>query len=445
LFLKKEVVMSVFVLGKDKKPLMPCSERRARILLNRKRARVHKLYPFTIRLVDRKQKDCVIQPVEIKLDPGSITTGIGVVRKDEDNDEVINVLFEAELTHRGSSIHAALTSRSAKRRRRRGCNLRYRPARFNNRTKPKGWLPPSLRHRIETTLSWVNRLCRLSPSTSIACELARFDMQMMEDATISGTGYQQGTLAGYEIREYLLEKWERKCAYCGKEGVPLQIEHIEPKSKGGSNRISNLCIACEECNQSKGSLSIEEFLKKRPVTLKKIKAQQKSSLRDAAAVNSTRKELVRCLETTGLVVTTATGGKTKFNRSQLGIPKTHALDAVCVGNVESVSGWNVPTLAIKSTGRGTYQRTQVDKYGFCRGQFMRTKRVLGFATGDIVRAIVPSGKYAGTHIGRVAVRAAGKFDIKTASGLVQSIKAKHCTIVQRGDGYGYSWLFTCVS
>jgi hypothetical protein len=117
---------------------------------------------------------------------------------------------------------------------------------------------------------------------------------------------------------------------------------------------------------------------------------------------------------------------------------------VCVGNVKSVNGWNVPTLAIKATGRGAYQRTQVDKYGFCRGHLMRTKRVFGFTTGDIVRAIVPTGKYVGTHVGRVAVRTTGYFDIKTASGLVGA-NAKHCKIIQRGDGYGYSWLSACDS
>jgi 5-methylcytosine-specific restriction endonuclease McrA len=65
----------------------------------------------------------------------------------------------------------------------------------------------------------------------------------MQDAEISGVSYQQGELAGYEVREYLLEKWQRRCAYCGKTDVPLEIEHIIPKSRGGSNRVSNLTLA----------------------------------------------------------------------------------------------------------------------------------------------------------------------------------------------------------
>ena len=78
----------------------------------------------------------------------------------------------------------------------------------------------------------------------------------MQHPEIFGIEYQQGELAGYEVREYLLEKWGRKCTYCGKENIPLQIEHIIPKSKGSSNRISNLAIACEKCNQKKGNFTV---------------------------------------------------------------------------------------------------------------------------------------------------------------------------------------------
>jgi hypothetical protein len=48
-------------------------------------------------------------------------------------------------------------------------------------------------------------------------------LQKLENPEISGIAYQQGTLAGYELREYLLEKWGRKCAYCDATNVPLQI------------------------------------------------------------------------------------------------------------------------------------------------------------------------------------------------------------------------------
>jgi 5-methylcytosine-specific restriction endonuclease McrA len=322
------------------------------------------------------------------------------------------------------------------RRRRRG-NLRYRPARFDNRDKPKGWLGPSLQHRVDTTMSWVARLRRLVPVTALATELVRFDMQLLENPDIAGVGYQQGTLAGYELREFLLNKWGRKCAYCDAVDVPLQIEHILCKKRGGSNRESNLTLACEPCNQKKDAWLVEVFLQKRPDVLARIKATTKAPLKDAAAVNSTRWALFGALKATGLPVTTGSGGRTKWNRCRLGIPKTHGLDAACVGNVDALLNWNVPGLAVKATGRGSYKRTRLDKFGFPRGYLTREKRIKGFQTGDIVQAIVARGINAGIWIGRVAVRAAGSFNIQTAGGVRQKIGWKNCRVVQRADGYGY--------
>lgn len=426
--------MAVFVLDKQKKPLMPCSEKRARKLLESGRARVHKLYPFTIRLVDRKAEDSKFQPVKIKIDPGSKTTGIALVRESESTTRVLNLI---ELDHRGQRIKDALTARRQMRRRRRG-NLRYRAPRFLNRTKPKGWLAPSLQHRVDTTISWVERLRCFTPVTSIAQELVRFDMQQIENPEISGIEYQQGSLARYEAREYLLEKWGRECAYCGAKDTPLQVEHIHPKAKGGSDRISNLTLACGSCNTKKGTQDINLFLAKDKKRLDRILAQSKRPLKDAAAVNATRWTLFNVLKTFCLPVTTGSGGLTKFNRVRLGIPKSHAFDAACVGQTESVLDWQRPALMIKAMGRGSYQRTRLDKYGFPRGYLTREKRIKGFQTGDMVIANVPTGKKAGVHVGRVAVRATGSFDIKTIQGLIQGVSHKYCKITQRADGYGYS-------
>ena len=428
--------MSVFVLDARKRPLMPCSEKRARLLLKSRRARVARRYPFTIRLVGRRVEDSVLQPVKIKLDPGSKTTGIAVVRAEGGN-KPTSVLFLAELAHRGRQISEKLTARRAFRRRRRG-NLRYRPARFSNRTKPEGWLAPSLRHRLETTVSWVARLRRLAPVTGLAMELVRFDMQAMENPDIEGVEYQRGTLWGAELREYLLAKWDHACAYCGATDTPLNLDHIVPRARGGSNRVSNLACACIPCNEEKGARPIEEFLAKQPKALARIKAHAKRPLKDAAAVNATRWALFEALRATGLSVEYGSGGRTKWNRSRLGIPKTHALDAACVGAVEALSDWAVPSIEIKATGRGSYQRTRLDSYGFPRGYLTRQKRILGFQTGDMVRATVATGKKAGTHIGRVAVRATGSFNIQTPTGVVQGINAKHCTILSRADGYSYT-------
>jgi 5-methylcytosine-specific restriction endonuclease McrA len=416
--------VAVFVLDTHKQPLMPCSEKRARLLLERGRARIHKMRPFTIRIVDRTVEDSALQPLVLKIDPGSKTTGIAIVREsaDENGKTEHHVAHLAELTHRGAAIRDAIASRRSHRRRRRG-NLRFRPKRFDNRRRPDGWLPPSLQSRVDNVTAWAKRYQAAAPIAHVVIESTRFDTQLLENPEISGVEYQQGTLAGYEIREYVLEKWHRTCAYCDAKNVALTIDHIHPRAKGGSDRPSNLTLACEPCNLDKGAQDIKDFLTADPKRLARILAETKRPLRDAAAINATR----------------YAGGRTKFNRSRLNIPKTHALDAACAGAVENVLTWSRPVLAIKATGRGQRQRALPNRFGFPRGHRPRVKLVRGFQTGDLVRAIVPAGKKAGTHSGRVAVRSSGKFNIQTPAGVLQGISHRHCALIQRASGYAFAF------
>jgi 5-methylcytosine-specific restriction endonuclease McrA len=432
--------MAVFVVDKHKKPLMPCSEKRARLLLERRRAVVHRRHPFTIRLKDRVGGE--VQPVRVKLDPGARATGVAVVREAATGQHVLHL---AEITHRGKAIRRHLQQRAMFRRRRRSANLRYRAKRFDNRRRRKGWLPPSLQSRVDSTAAWVGRYRRLAPVSAISVEHVRFDMQAMQTPDISGVAYQQGTLAGYEVREYLLEKWQRRCAYCGVEDVPLNVEHMHPRSRGGSDRVSNLCVACRTCNEVKGSRPVEEFLRDKPDMLARVLAQAETPLDAAAAVNATRWALVDVLRRCGVALELASGGRTKFNRAKLGVPKQHCLDAACVGCVEALHGWDVAVLCIGCMGRGGYQRTRLTAHGFPRGYLMRQKQVRGFQTGDIVCATVPSGKKAGEYIGRVAVRASGSFNMQTSTGVVQGISWRHCRVLSRGDGYTYHVRARCSS
>lgn len=232
-----------------------------------------------------------------------------------------------------------------------------------------------------------------------------------------------------------MEKWGRRCAYCGQEGVPLQVEHIVPRIRGGSDRVSNLTLACGPCNLEKGNQTAEEY------GHPQIQAQARASLKDAAAVNATRWAIWRRFVGTGLPVEVGTGGRTKYNRTHLGLPKTHAMDALCVGasTPGQVTGLEeAEVLVIRVRGRGQYRRTNVGKSGFPRGYLPRRKEVLGFRTGDMVRAVVPKGKYAGTHEGIVVVRRSGYFDIKrNGQRVAQGISARYFERVQRSDGYGY--------
>ena len=427
--------MKVFVLDKDHKPLMPCGPARARKLLKAGRARVHKLQPFTIRIVDRSLADSVVQKVVVKVDPGSKETGIAVVREDEE--ETHHALYFINLKHRGAAIRDALTSRRQLRRGRRSRNLRYRAPRFLNRSKPKGWLPPSLQHRVDTTLSWVNRLRRLAPVSGIVQELVKFDTQRMQNPEISGVEYQQGELAGYELKEYLLEKFGRRCVYCAKSGVPLNVEHIVPKARGGSNRLSNLAIACVECNQKKGAKPIEEFLKGKPELLARVRKQLKTPLRDAASVNATRWALFEALRATGLPIRTGSGALTKFNRHCFGVPKEHWFDALCVGRINGVSYDScMKVLNVSCTGRGQYKRTRTDKFGFPICHFMRTKRPHGVGLGDLVRMTVQKGKHPGIWTGRAFPSNDGSVVLILPEFRIKG-RARNCSILSLSDGYGY--------
>ena len=426
---------SVLVISSTKQPLMPTRPARVRRLLTAGKAAVYRLHPFTIILNDRADGD--VQDIEVKVDPGSKTTGIALVGHFEQQGAV--VLWRANLNHRGQAIKNNLESRHSLRRSRRGRNTRYRQPRFMNRTRKAGWMPPSVESRVVNTESVINRLASRCPITSASVELVKFDMQAMVNPEISGTEYQQGELRGYEVREYLLEKWHRTCAYCGKKDVPLQIEHIVPRATGGGNRVSNLTLACQPCNQKKGSQPIEAFLKGKPELVKKIKGQAKAPLKDAAAVNTSRWALVNRLSR-WLPVATGSGGRTKFNRTRQGYTKDHWIDAACVGESgEQVTIHNgIKPLVITAKGRGTHQVVRTDKYGFPRGKAGRIKRVFGFSTGDLVKLNQPKGKYAGTYITRLAgIRATGTLDIKTPVGKI-SASWKNFTLIQCNDGFDYA-------
>ncbi|MDP5018941.1 HNH endonuclease [Anabaena sp. UHCC 0187] len=422
----------VFVIDTDKRPLNPIHSAQARQLLRNGKAAVFRSFPFTLILKELCSK--TVLPLRLKIDPGAKHTGIALI-----NDASGEVVFAAELKHRGFAIRDALTSRRQLRRFRRARITRYRKPRFLNRTRPLGWLAPSLQSRIENIKTWVKKLSKIAHVVAISQELVRFDMQLMANPDIQGREYQQGTLAGYETREYLLEKWDRQCAYCGVKDVPFQVEHIHPQAKGGSNSITNLALSCEKCNTKKGTKDIKDFLKKDPSKLEKILKQAKRPLADAAAVNTTRFVLLEVLKATGLPVETGSGGLTKFNRSQQKLAKTHWIDAACVGQLTPILNIKgVKPLLITANGHGTRQSCRTDKYGFPNRHCSRTKFHFGFQTGDIVKSVVKTGKKVGEYIGRIATRTTGSFNISTRNGLVQGISYKTCKTIHKKDGYGYS-------
>jgi 5-methylcytosine-specific restriction endonuclease McrA len=422
--------MYVFVLDKHKKPLDPTHPAKARKMLKAGRAKLFKRYPFTIILQDLQVEPCQIHDAQLKIDPGSQTTGLAIL---QDN----RVLWGAELTHRGEQIKQALYARRQLRRGRRSRQTRYRPPRFLNRKRPEGWLPPSLQSRVDNIVTWVNRLTKVCPIGRISQELVRFDTQKIQNPEISGTEYQQGTLYQYELREYLLDKWGRQCAYCGAKDVPLQVEHIVPQAKGGSHRASNLTLACHHCNRAKGNRNLEEFLSDKPEFLQHIQSQAKKPLADAAAVNATRWKLYESLQATELDLETGSGGVTKFNRTRNRFPKTHWLDAACVGQStpKNLKVKASSILVITARGHGCRQMMQMDKYGFPRAGYQPKNPPTDWKTGDIVRVV--KGKHQGIRAAKIkTVRAKGNFDLKVGRKVV-SVSRRHIQPVFRHDGYGY--------
>ena len=420
----------VFVLDKSKKPLDMISNAEARILIKKKLAVIHKIYPFTIRLRDNS---CVSndRTYTVKLDPGSRHTGVAIV------DDKNQVVMLAEIEHRGHLIKKDMDSRRAARKSRRQRKTRYREARFLNRTKPKGWIAPSVKSRADNVINFIKKFGKLLNITKVMIENVSFDTaQMSSNTKLWGNNYQQGNLYQQKLRSFIFNRSNGKCVYCGAKAT--EIDHVIPRTQGGTNSTYNLVASCKSCNQMKSNLTLKAFGKLVGKDFSKL--EPKKLPRDAAIVQSARNYMVK--EITKLVSDTTTydAWLTKYNRNELGLSKQHYYDALSVG--ETPSKFNFLTdkvLQISAKGRGSRQMCRIDKYGFPRTSAKASKSVKGFQTGDMVKAIVPNGLKQGEYLGRVAVRSSGYFNIQTKTQVVQGIGYEYCHIIQRSDGYLYSY------
>ena len=420
----------VFVLNRSKKPLDMISHAQARILLRKKLAVIHKIYPFTIRLRDNS---CVSndKTYTVKLDPGSKTTGVAIV------DNKNSVVMLAELEHRGHLIKRTLYKRKSLRQSRRQRKTRYRPARFLNRTRPKGWLAPSVKSRANNVINFIKKYKKFLSIDKVMIESVSFDTaQMSSNTKLYGVKYQQGPLYQQKLRSFIFNRSNGKCVYCGAKAT--EIDHVVPKANGGTDSTYNLVASCRACNKKKSNSSLKEFGKKVGKDFSKL--EPKKLPKDAAIVQSARNYMVR--EITKLVPDTTTheAWMTKYNRDELGLPKEHYYDALSVGEIpNNFNFFTDKVLIISAKGRGSRQMCHVDKFGFPRTFAKTSKIIKGFQTGDIVKAVVTKGLKVGEYLGRIAVRATGAFNIETKSGLVRDIGYKYCRLIQRGDGYSYSY------
>ena len=405
------------------------SHAKARILLKNRLAVVHKIYPFTIRLKDNSAvlKD---RAYTVKIDPGSRHTGVAIT---DDKDQVVML---AEVEHRGHLIKKDLDSRRNVRRHRRNRKTRYRPARFLNRTKPKGWIAPSVKSRADNVINFIKKYKKLININKVMIENVSFDVaQMSSDTSLIGTDYQQGPLYDTNLRNFVFSKTNGRCSYCGAKAT--EIDHIVPRAKGGSNSTFNLTPACRSCNEKKSNLTLKEFGKLVGKDFSKL--EPKKLPKDEAIVQSARNYMFQ--EIAKIIPNTTGYGAwmTKYNRNELGLPKEHYYDALSVGNIQDYKFLTNKVLQISAKGRGSRQMCSMNKYGFPRTSPKGSKSVEGFQSGDMVKAIISNGPKQGVYLGRVAVRANRSFDIRTKSGLVKDIWYKNCRLIQRGDGYLYSY------
>ena len=419
----------VLVIDKRMRPCNAISEAYARILLHSKQAVIHKRYPFTIRLKNNRTVKNTATYV-VKIDPGASVTGISIV------DNKNNVIMLAELVHRGKTIKRNLDSRRAVRRFRRQRKTRYRPARFQNRTRLEGWLAPSVKSRVDNVINFVRKLKRFLNINRVEIERVSFDTaQMSSDTKLHGADYQQGTLYQTELRSFLFKKHNGRCVYCGNKAE--EIEHLTPKSKGGTDSVHNLVIACRKCNELKGKLSLKEFSKLVGKDFSYLKPKELP--KHASIVQTARNYMFQ--EIAKIVPDTVgyDAWLTKYNRKELGLPKQHYYDALSVGEIKDYKFLTDKVLQISAKGRGSRQMCRMDKFGFPRTSAKASKTVKGFQTGDIVKAVVPTGLKQGEYLGRVAVRMKGSFDIQTKDKAVQGIGYKFCRLLQHNDGYSYDY------
>ena len=268
----------IYVLGMDGKPQMPTARKRhVRKLLDTGRARIAEHVPYTIQLLYENHP--VLQPVILALDPGRTNIGAAAIS------EKGELLFSAVAETRNREIAKLMLKRRQYRRASRngerkarqrlakrfgtvfkaGIRMRKLPmyggekffackwirnteARFCNRKRPKGWLTPSVNHLVNTHLNLVHKCRKYLPVTDVALEVNRFAFMLLEDPSVSGVDFQDGPLRGFaSLQDAVNHLQHGKCLLCGDRIE--QYHHIVPRSRNGSNTISNVAGLCCHCHE----------------------------------------------------------------------------------------------------------------------------------------------------------------------------------------------------
>ena len=357
--------MKVFVLSKEGRPLMPTTPCRARHLVKAGEAVVAKASPFTIRMAIETTME--VEPVTLGVDAGSKHVGLSASTEAEE-------LFRAEVTLR-DDIPRLMTARRQSRRTRRS-RLRYRPERFDNRKRPKGWLTPTMETKVRTHENVIDKVCSILPVSRIVIESASFDIQRIKDPGIEGEEYQQGEQLGYEnVKAYVKSRDGFRCRSCGSRDH-LEVHHIRQRKDGGSDSPDNLVTLCHGCHRAwhEG--------KKDMVTL-----SADPGFKAATEMSTMRRfVLVRVRKAhPDIPVEETYGHVTNHVRKSLGLEKSHSNDAFCIaGNLNASRCGEVYDIT-----KVRCHNRQVMKLNIVKGGKLKRNQapgmVMGIARFDVVR------------------------------------------------------------
>ena len=308
--------MVVFVLNQNCEPLMPCKPAKARHLLKSGKAKVVSVNPFTIRL--KFANTHYTQPLVIGIDPGFKTLGVSVRKVNS------NVVVYASETNLKQDIKKKLTRKKTYRRNRRNRKTRYRQARFLNRTRASGWIPPSLESKINTIKKEIEFVLDHLPITRIKFEYSNFDTHKLKNPNVKGWRYQKGEMFGFEnVKCYVRFRDKFKCKVCKKTKTQIQIHHIKFRINKGTDKPSNLITLCSVCHKKIHENKLE-------LTNNLVKSLGINNQADTqTSIVSLR--IWNWLKTLGIKHVVKTYGYvTKVKRGLLSIPKTHVGDAIAI-------------------------------------------------------------------------------------------------------------------
>lgn len=404
----------VYVLNKEGQPLMP-TERHGKVrrMLRDGLAEVVRREPFTIQLL--YDTTSYTQKITLGVDAGSKHIGLSASTKKKE-------LYAGEVELRTDIVDNISTRREA-RRARRGRKTRYREPRFNNRKRPKGWLAPSVHHKVDCHLNRIDFVCSILPVSKIVIECAAFDTQKLKNPDIQGTEYQQGEQMGFwNVREYVLFRDGHKCFHCHKSDVPLNVHHLESRKTGGDSP-SNLIALCEECHKKYHSLSEKQQARwKLP--------KRAPSYRDAAFMGIMRWAVYDKLKEKYPDVSMTYGYITKNTRITLGLEKSHVNDAYCsAGNLNAK-----PLDTVLCQKKVRRHNRQIHKFNICKGGKRKANQTPYLVKGFRLLDKVMLGGQTCFISGR---RASGSFALKTFDWkkITDGVTCKKLKFLEERKGY----------